>query len=305
MYFFKDGNLRHIFISILLNIGLIGFAQALTIGSYNIKMFDAKPGLTNKVELVKILKKINYDFVTVQEIVNTSSMRKLLANNFEDYSIVTTQCGGSGNQQIAFIYNKKKFKLKHSYEDHRVSDPFISNEREKCPNLRPVLIGKFIEISSGEDFIMMGVHLKAGGGSNNYQKRKVQYNELRKIVNEFRSKGQRNIVLMGDFNTTGYNLQDADYRNFGTLLARTGMVTASDEISCSSYWSGTNTNDNLEESSILDHILLPKTFLGKTRSSTRVESHCAKVACARVSARELGLSYAEVSDHCPIVTDLY
>ena len=305
MYFFKEGNLRHIIFCIVLNISLVATSSAFTIGSYNIKMYDARPGTTNKAELVKILTRINYDFLTVQEIVNTSSLRNLLNKNFKNYALVTSKCGGAGKQQIAFIYNKNKFKLKRAYDDHRVSNPFIFESRGKCPSLRPVLVGIFQEIATRQEFIMMGVHLKAGGRPSSYAKRKIQYNELRKIINEFKTRKQHNIILMGDFNTTGYNLRDSDYRDFSQMLNRTDMVSTSEEISCSAYWSGLNTNDNIEESSILDHILLPKSFLGKSRATTRVGTHCAKVACARVSAKDLGISYKEVSDHCPLVTTLY
>lgn len=297
--------MRHILLSLLLTISFISSSAAFTLGTYNIRMFGAKTGTTNKVELIKILNRLNYDFLTVQEIVNVKSLEKLLKNNFTKYAMVSTTCGGAGRQQIAFIYNKTKFELKKSYEDHRVSDPFITDTRDNCPNLRPVLVGIFNEKITGDEFVMMGVHLKAGGRTSSYQKRKVQYNELRKIINEFKSNNQNNIVLMGDFNTTGYSLRDSDYRNFSAMLERTGMVTAAEEISCSAYWSGLNRSDGIEESSILDHVLLPKSFLGKTKSTTRVGTHCAKVACARVSAKELGVSYKEVSDHCPIVTNLY
>lgn len=297
--------MRHILLSIAFNFCLIATSSAFTVGSYNIKMYDARPGTTNKTELVKILTRINYDFLTVQEIVNTSSLRKLIATNFDKYSVVTTQCGGAGRQQIAFIYDKRKFKLKRAYDDNRISNPFITDPRERCPSLRPVLVGIFTEISTGQEFVMMGVHLKAGGHASSYRKRKIQYNELRKIIAEFKNRKQNNIILMGDFNTTGYNLRDSDYQNFNNLLTRSDMISTSEQISCSAYWTGPNTRDNIEESSVLDHVLLPKSFLGKSQSTTRVGTHCAKVACARVSAKELGLSYKEVSDHCPLITTLY
>lgn len=297
--------MRHILLCILLTVGHVSTSSAFTMGTYNIKMFDARPGMTNKAELIKILKKINYDFLSVQEIVNVSSLKKLLKENFKQYAMVSTTCGGAGRQQIAFIYDKSKFELKKSYEDHRVSSSFVKGTEQRCPNLRPVLVGHFIDKSSKEDFVMLGVHLKAGGRASSYNKRKAQYSELRKIVSEFKIKKYENILLLGDFNTTGYNLRDSDYRNFNAMLEQTDMISVAEEISCTSYWSGVDPSNGIEESSTLDHILLPKKFLGKTKSSTTVGTHCAKVACARVSAKDLGISYKEVSDHCPVVTTLY
>ncbi len=278
---------------------------SLKIGTYNIKTFDASPGMTNKKELTQILKNLDFDFLTVQEIVNVASFKKLIKKNFPNFKVIASDCGGAGKQKIAFIYNTKKFLIESFYDDDRVSDVVNSQSSLGCHSLRPALVGVFRDIQTREKFVMMGVHLKAGGSLRSYSRRRVQYRKLKQIVDEFRADKVKNIILMGDFNTTGFDLRDSDYKNFSRLLSDTNMTTTSDQISCSSYWSGLDRSDNIEESSILDHIVVPKSFLGKTKTITTVGTHCAKLACSRASESELGISYEQVSDHCPIITTIY
>ena len=296
--------MRHLILFIFILFSASAFS-ALKVTTYNIKTFDASPGLTNKKELTKILKDLDFDLLGVQEIVNIRSFRELIKEEFPGFRVITTQCGGAGRQHIGFVYDFKKFQLEKAYEDSRISQSSILDSFESCHNLRPALIGVFKERKTQEKFAMLGVHLKAGGGTRNYVKRKKQYKKLAKVIKELKANNLKNIIALGDFNTTGFNLRDEDYDNFNRLLQNVNMDTTSDQISCSSYWSGTNRNDNIEESSILDHIVVTNKFLGRTKSSTNVGSHCAKLACSFASSSELGISYEQVSDHCPITTTFY
>ena len=161
-------------------------------------------------------------------------------------------------------------------------------------------MGEFRDRLTRKTFVALGVHLKAGGRSSSYRTRTLQYQMLVEMVKELNRRGQRDILIMGDFNTTGYVLSDSDYHNFSDMLGDTRMKTVSSRLECTSYWSGSNRSDNIEESSILDHIVYPSTFMGMRPSRFGVHSHCARAACENTSARQLGVSYQEVTDHCPV-----
>lgn len=282
---------------------LISFqvSAAVKFASYNIRTFDTKNTPTDKKELKKILKNLNADFITVQEIINTKSFKSFIRKEFPRYRVVLSKCGGAGKQMIGFVYDSDKFGLFNVKEDNRISNPKPRvGQSMKCASLRPALVGTFVERESNQMFTVLGLHLKAGGRPSSYAKRKIQYRILRDMITELRTNGHKNVIVMGDLNTTGYLLADEDYKNFTSMLTSTRLKTISSELSCTSYWSGLDVDDNIEESSVLDHILYQRLFLGYKRSKINIYSHCERSLCANVSERELGLSYNKVSDHCPI-----
>ena len=267
--------------------------------TYNIRHFDSSHSQTNKFELKKILNKLDANFLTVQEIVNTASFESFFKKNYPDYQVVFSRCGGGGKQKIGFAFDRNKFQLTRLYEDARLSDPSTSGEFG-CGRLRPALVGEFKHKEDGERFVVIGVHLKAGGRPSSYQTRTKQYSLLSQMVKELELQGHQNVLLMGDFNTTGFNLNDVDFRNFSDMLVDMKMKSVAEGIKCTSYWAGENRNDDIEESSVLDHILYPSRFMGMRMDSFGVHSHCQKMRCANTSARNLGISYQEVTDHCPV-----
>lgn len=282
----------------------IGQAYAGTkFATYNIRTFDSSAGRTNKFELRKILRSINADLVTVQEIVNIESFKNFVRKNLSEYSLVLSRCGGGGKQKIGFLYKRSRFNLKKVYEDNRLSDPNYAVGELGCGRLRPALVGLFKDRRSGREFVAVGVHLKAGGSTESYELRKKQYTILSRIVGELKLADREQIIIMGDFNTTGYVLKDSDYSKFNSMLRHIRMKSVSRELECTSYWAGEDREDGLEEPSILDHIVHPKYFLGYGKSKIRVNAHCYKQYCRTTSEDRLGTSYQEVSDHCPVTVE--
>ncbi len=272
--------------------------------TYNIRTFDHKSNSTNKEELLSIFNKLNADFITVEEIVNANSFKEFVSTKLKNYNLYLSRCGGAGRQKIGFMYAKRKYKLLKAYEDHRLANPNNSSTKG-CGRLRPALVGHFQEIKTRRKFTVIGLHLKAGSSLTSYDQRAVQYNLMEELVYELKKEGRRDIILMGDLNTTGYNKGDIDYRNFSEMLRKIDAQTASKSLKCSSYWSGLDINDNKEESSLLDHIVFEKGFLGSRYSKTKLHSFCQKLRCREVSSLTLGIQYKEVSDHCPVKVEFY
>jgi endonuclease/exonuclease/phosphatase family metal-dependent hydrolase len=298
-------SVTRLFLSVFLIVSTSLTYAGIKMTTYNIRTFDLKNSSTNKVELKKIITKLNSDFITVQEIVNHKSFTKFIIRNFKGYKLHLSKCGGGGRQKIGFLYRSDKFTLEQVYEDKRLSDTGQIVGEYGCGRLRPALVGVFKEKKTKKKFVVIGIHLKAGGTANSYEKRKTQYKIVSRIIEELRLADLKNIILMGDFNSTGFIHFDADYVNFTNMLTKSGMRTSSKDLKCTAYWAGKNRTDNKEESSVLDHIIYPASFLSYKRSRVSLSSHCKRVSCHAVSADSLGLSYKEVSDHCPVSTTFY
>lgn len=290
-----------IFLVVLLSSSV--FAD-IKIATYNIRNFDVKHSKTNKAELKKILVNLKADIIAAQEIVNISSFKSFIKKEFPNYKVITSKCGGGGKQKLAFVYHSRKFKVSSYGEDNRFSDPGSVTGRFGCGRLRPAFVAFFKEVKTNREFVLIDVHLKAGGAESSYEVRSVQYDLVAKLVEELRLADHKNIMVMGDFNSTGYVDSDTDYSNFRDMLSTTGFNTTAKDLNCTSYWSGQDRRDGIEESSILDHIIFPKRFLGMKNISVELHSHCKKVKCRDTSYKMLGESYQSVSDHCPVAINI-
>lgn len=275
-------------------------ASRTTIASYNIRNFDHdfRAGATDTVELVKVIRATRADLIGVQEIVNASSMQRFVEENFPEYAVILSQCGGSGRQKLGFLYLKSRFSLLSFTEDHR-----LSLAGSSCGSLRPAAIAEFRDEENGKEFIAINVHLKAGGRPKNIKRRARQYRALAEILDDLKYSGNHEFVVLGDFNTTQFLTRDEHYQRFIDFTDNSGLNILSEHLNCSMFWTG-GVSDGLFYGSLLDHILVSPSF---KRSygyrETRVDSHCRKVACEASSSDELGVSFKKVSDHCPVISE--
>jgi len=263
-----------------------------SVSSYNIRNFDHDriAGPTNIQELSKTIKEFKSDVMTFIEVVNAEAFEKVIKKNLPDYQIALSKCGGGGKQRLAIVYNTKLFNFIGQIEDLR-----FSGSAQACGSLRPVLIVTLQNKLSKEKFMFAAVHLKAGGIERAMQQRWTQYELLTKLSKQYKSE---KLILMGDFNTTGYNIKDQDFTQFEKFLTNSDLRTTSENLGCTSYWVGTLGNGR-HQSSILDHIVLNDDLHANIKN-IKLGSHCAKLECKDATPEELGASYQTVSDHCPI-----
>lgn len=280
-------------IVLFLSVFLLSSAWAKwNVTSYNIRNFDRDQtaGNTNITELTSIIKDFKSDVMAFVEVVNDAAFKKLISDTLPGYSYQLSTCGGFGNQKLAIAYNKKTFKFLSAQEDFS-----LSGEGNSCGSLRSALIVKLKNIASAKTYTFVAVHLKAGSEEAAMKARWEQYTKLSKIMKKYKA---QNLVVMGDFNTTGYNVRDQDYTQFEKLLKSTGTATMSEDLQCTSYWEGVLENGQ-HQSSILDHIVIG-TSLSTSVTDIFLGAHCAKADCQESTPSELGSSYASVSDHCPV-----
>lgn len=272
-------------------VSLNGWAKW-SVSTYNIRNFDRDPdaGAVNIAELGKIIKDIKSDVMAFEEVVNVKAFDALIKANLPGYLYEISKCGGFGKQNLAVVYNPQVFQLVG-----RTEDMTFSGKPTGCGSLRPVLLVTLKHLATSKSYTFGAVHLKAGGNDRAYQQRWEQYLKLEKLAGSYHNS---NLILLGDFNSTGYNIKDTDYERFESFISDSGLRTMSENIGCTNYWTGTLGGEE-HQSSILDHIVVQDKNVSSV-DSVRVAAHCARTECRPATPSDLGLSYQSVSDHCPV-----
>ncbi len=262
-----------------------------SVSTYNIRNFDrdSRAGATDLVELGKILGEFQSDVMAFSEVVNRPAFDALVKQNLPGHAYQISTCGGTGRQHLAVVYRQTSF----DYVNH-TEDFGLSGNSGRCASLRPLLLVTLKHRESGVLYTFGAVHLKAGGSADAMAQRWQQYRKLSAVA----ERSPTTLILLGDFNTTGYNIRNEDFVKFEEFMGDARLRTTSENLACTSYWSGTSGGPQ-HESSILDHIVVPESQV-RTVESVKVGSHCARLECRPATPKELGRSYEAVSDHCPV-----
>lgn len=276
----------------------------ITIGAYNIRNFDYDQRYhiaTNKNELSLLLRSLNVDVLSVEEINNTARWHEFVAMSMPGYGTAVSQCGGDHGQHLGFLFNTRKVELLGFSEDLSISAP--GGQGGCNSGSRPLAIGLFQIKATKQKFFGLTAHLKSGSDSSALAKREKQYQVIKRIINDLRnSTGVQDFYLAGDLNTTEYIRRGNDYKQLNKVVAELGMVNLTANLGCSAYWWG-GTDDGIENPTLLDHIIATPGLI-KTRVNTQVHAHCRAVSCRQVPQSQLGISYASVSDHCPVTANI-
>jgi endonuclease/exonuclease/phosphatase family metal-dependent hydrolase len=265
-----------------------------SVTTYNIRNFDKDfaAGRTDLVELAKILNDVKSDVMAFEEIVNKKAFDEMVASNLKGYKYEMSTCGGGGKQHLAVAYNSKTFDFVKLVEDASLAG---NAHARGCSSLRPLLLVTLKHKETSKDYTFGVVHLKAGGNEGAFKQRWEQYNKLQEFSKTYENK---NLILLGDFNTTGYSIKDNDFAKFEEFISTSELRTLSEAVACTSYWEGTLGGKEYQPS-ILDHIVVQDKNMNQVES-VRVASHCAAMDCRPATVEDLGKSYQSVSDHCPL-----
>jgi endonuclease/exonuclease/phosphatase family metal-dependent hydrolase len=279
-------------------------ARALTIGAYNIRNFDYDERErihTNKQELSSLLQSLNFDVLSVEEVNNTAEFERMVASKLPGYAVELSRCGGAHGQHLGFIYKTSTIELLSFTEDLSVSLP---GQQGACDSgSRPLAIALFKIKATGQKYYGMTAHLKSGGDAGSMSKRDKQFRIIANIIKELRQKtGVQDFSLSGDMNTTGYLQRQSDFKGFTRMVSDLGAVDLAAGAACSAYYWG-GTYDGTQTPSLLDHVVVTPGLLKKQTTATP-QAHCKKVSCREVPIAELGISYKEVSDHCPMTATI-
>ncbi len=270
---------------------------ALKVGTYNIRNFgiarEAHPA-TNLAELKSIFTELATDLWGVSEIRNDRLLGEFLQEHFPHTALALTRCGGGLRHKLGFIYDTTKLQLLELREEMEMTNP---GGPEACfAYSRPLAVGHFKRRDNGEEFHALQVHLKAGGGPEDFAVRFQQYEIIAARVAKLKSQGHQKILVMGDFNTTGMRARNEDFERFEAMRLSQNMANTSDRIFCSYYSTSAR---GISYPSQLDHILASPELLKGEDAKAWVHTHCRVARCRTSDPLQLGVSYQEVSDHCP------
>lgn len=308
-------------IILLATLLLISFsAQAgLRFATYNIRNFDYDQRShvpTNKGQLKANLDEVNADLLAVQEINQVHVFERFIENNyFGKYGVALTECGGSHDQKLGFVYDLSKFSLISFHQDLRTSNPKKSRnhfrnhyrnqkQNQHCEGSRPLAVAHFKMKHNNQDLIAISVHLKSGGQPKSIEKRFLQLSIIDQVVKQYKSEGIQNIIIMGDFNSTEYQHKKGSYQKFNNIINEMNLYDSTRDAKCTSYWWG-GLRDGKQYPSVLDHVILSHSLLnGSSIPKAKPLAHCKSLRCSPTRDELMGVNYDEVSDHCPVVTEV-
>lgn len=263
-----------------------------TVSTYNIRNFDqdsSRP--TDHGALGDVLTEMKSDVMAFEEVVNAEAFKGLVKTYLPGYSTRISSCGGFGKQKLAIAYNPKAFRFVEESEDFD-----FSGTSGGCGSLRPLFLVTLQRIASKETIVFGVVHLKAGGQAQAMRQRWEQYKKLVAVANNVE---EENLILLGDFNTTGYAPKDNDFKRFTSFLKGTQMQSMSEDLGCTSYWHGGGRQGSLYQPSVLDHVVLTQNLVSEV-TEVKLGAHCAEQECNPATPEDLGVTFESVSDHCPI-----
>jgi endonuclease/exonuclease/phosphatase family metal-dependent hydrolase len=291
-------------VTFLALVASLSIQAAITIGAYNIRNFDYDERYrirTNKTELNTMLLNLKADVLSVEEIHNIPEFNLFITTKMPGYKTAISECGGEHGQQLGFIYNSSTVEMLSFNEDLSVSEP---GQAGGCNSgSRPLGIALFQIKATKQKFYGMTAHLKSGSQADSITKRTKQFEIIKGIIKELKTKtGVVDFYLAGDLNTTEYKSQGIDYKILTKFVSDLGMVNLTDKLGCSAYWWG-GTEDGMEDPTLLDHVIATPGLI-KTTVKPQLNGHCKKVSCKQASLAQLGVSYESVSDHCPITATI-
>lgn len=227
----------------LADIPVMGSAETLEIGTWNIEHYPKVPGSRTMVS--KILNQLDVDVMAVEEINGEAAFRDLLTA-MPKFDGVVSDKGQS--QNVGVIYRKSDFTL-------ITSEEIYLSESKAFP--RPPLVVRLRPLqNTSADIVAIAVHLKAFGDLENQARRSEANILLERYVSDLKAKEPSlKIVILGDFNQP--LLIDSEREVFNPWFNKAGSYTVATDILVQkgdySYFAGLF--------SLIDHIITTNDFL--------------------------------------------
>jgi endonuclease/exonuclease/phosphatase family metal-dependent hydrolase len=151
------------------------------------------------------------------------------------------------------------------------------------------------------------VHLKAR--PEGYEQRLRQVEELARWASEWVEEvGDTDLVVMGDFNTTGPvgGTTADELEVVDRVLGRAGLRRLPSASGCSSYWDGLRSRDGIQVPSFIDHVYARGLEPAASSTVVRAWLHCTRADCGELVSRpgQEDATYWDLSDHCPLTFEV-
>jgi len=258
----------------------VGMDNAVDIATWNVENF---PQLSTTPRfLADLITSVELDLVAVEEIANVDAFNELVARLPNHSGLLSTHTYSSGEyQKVGFIY-------RHDYIS--VDSPTLLFQGDTYAFPRPPLqVNVGINTPSGPvQFVAIVVHLKAGVGTDDRDRRVAAITALEGYVRDLVAAGQTDVLLLGDFNeqlntTAGmpvfepFSSDPTDYRMRTQQLAAVGGVSF------------------LPSAVMLDHVI--------STAGLDVDFSDNKAQISRLD-RQFNAYQTAISDHLPVIVSM-
>ncbi len=258
---------------------------------------------TNTRDLEEVLRGLGFDVLGVEEIRQPRRFRRVMREAVGEGAVagVFTRSGGRWGQHLGVMWRRER--LRQEGEAREVFEVALGD-----PDLRPALAVRLRSTRpGGADFLVLEVHLRAA--PSGFETRMGQYRAIARWVSaEVARSGDADVVVQGDFNTTGPpggtvadELARAD-----RILGSAGLRRLGNASGCSEYWEGPGERDGVQVPALLDQVYL--SGMEELDASVPLESwlHCARHRCRpfRSGPGNEDGTFWDVSDHCPLTFEV-
>jgi endonuclease/exonuclease/phosphatase family metal-dependent hydrolase len=253
----------------------IGDETTLDVATWNIENFPASRSTPETV--ADFVASMDLDLLAVQEITDEAAWEELLDRLPDHDGVLSNHSYSDGSfQRVGFVYKESVLE---------VSDVTVLFSGSGFEFPRPPVSATFTAVDRDFDFTAITVHLKAGGGFEDRERRTEAVirleSHIRSLVDGL---ADDDVILLGDFNDV---LTEASGREvFAPLLnspARYSVLSEDIPASTASF---------IPSSRTLDHIIVTASL------NDEVAGRDAEVA---ELDRAIGSFEATVSDHLPVV----
>lgn len=266
--------------------------EALRVVSWNLANFEGERSGHDLARIREVIAELDPDVLALQEIKNPDALAELLP----EFELAVSERGGRGHQRVAIAWRRDRVSLLETQEHEQLS---IGGR------VRPGLAG-YLRGKDGPDFWLLVVHLKAM--PDGLELRRKQWPMLVEIADGFAQQGDRDMLIVGDFNTTGPpgGGPPVEQRELAGVLAGVGLARLPSATGCTAYYDGQR-RDAWKEPSEIDLVWVRDLHESLDRDAQVVSgTHCAASRCRAFRSTEAYpvRDFAAVSDHCPVVLDL-
>ena len=294
-----------------------GSSDTLRVATWNLRWFpagtapdraDGSAEPTDLDWLICTIRWMQIDIVAIQESLATPEATQawktltsqLSKQTGETWRWHQQSCGRPDDHHIGLLWNDSRVALSKFDSLWQFNAKAESAHNACTYGLRP---GHYAFVQSrkkdGVDFHLIAVHLKSGPTVFALEERQKALNRIDKAVAPL-LKRDRDVVILGDFNTMGagdQHSQKSELKYLRRFVAKEkpGFTDLPVQLQCSHYFRGRGGQ--------LDHIVVAKEMKEVAVTSIKVTGYCALAGCQRIRG-DYPLAYRRLSDHCPVVVEI-
>ncbi len=274
--------------------------DSLRVVTWNLENFAGAASNHDLERMREIIEQLDPDVLAVQEVKDPEALAALLPG----WEIALSSRGGRGHQFLGVAVRADRVELLEHAEHEQLS---------LDGRVRPAFSTYLRAREGGPDFWLVVVHLKAMPDAIDL--RRSQWPMLMALARDQLMRGpgagDHDLVIMGDFNTTGPVGAGArgpamEQAELAEVLAGAGLRRLPNRGGCTAYYDGQR-RDAWKEPSEIDLVWV-RDLAESVSTETQVSSgtHCAEGRCRDFRSTEAYpvRDFETVSDHCPVVLDL-